>query len=652
VAAVLFGWHAVRDVFSIVYLPPAVRSMSENWNAFIFGAFDPASSITTDKIPGFLWPQALSARIFGFHAWSIALPVVIEGLITVLVLYRVVRRWAGPVAGLLAAATFAVTPIIAAMFWRSVADAPLIMCLVLAADAWQRAVDKGRLRSLLLAGVWVGLGFHAKMLMAWVILPALAIAYIACAPNPMRRRLAQVGLAGLVTIGVSLFWVLLVELTPAAHRPYIDGSTNNSAVAMVFGYNGLERFGIHLDGALQASTSGSSGPPRSDMAGLTPGDRRPGTGNPAQARGVSAGWDRLLAPGLASQAGWQYPLALVALLLGLLWRWRDRQLRSGLLMWGLWLVILGAVYSAGSSMHATYTALLAPPLAALSAAGGVLLWREYRAGGPRAWALPSAIAATVAWTTYLSLQYSSFMPWLAPTVLAAGIIGTGLLVVPLLGRHLPYRLLRAGLATAIMAVLATPLGWAISELDPDYLELSGPVAGPAGKQGALVSQMAAAPMLQGLSVTDKLNPSQQSLLDYLHAHSSGEKYLFATSSWMTATPYILSTGVPVLTLGGFSGAVPFPTLDQFRNLVSTGQLRYVLLTQRGGAGDVSSLFGAARQSSATAIRTWVSQSCTAIPASDYGGTEPSWAGQTPADRRSAAAMAQTAGQLFDCQPAP
>ena len=51
----------------------AVKSMSVSWKAFFYGAFDPKATITIDKLAGSFLPQALSARIFGFHPWSLAL---------------------------------------------------------------------------------------------------------------------------------------------------------------------------------------------------------------------------------------------------------------------------------------------------------------------------------------------------------------------------------------------------------------------------------------------------------------------------------------------------------------------------------------------------------------------------------------------------
>jgi 4-amino-4-deoxy-L-arabinose transferase-like glycosyltransferase len=132
----------------------AARSMSESWHDFIFGAFDPAGTVTVDKLPGALWVQALSLRVFGFHIWALVLPQVVEGVLTVLVLYRAVRRLAGPAAGLTAAAVLAVTPVTVLLSRGNVSDSLLVLLLVLAADATAAALLSGSLRQLLLAGVW------------------------------------------------------------------------------------------------------------------------------------------------------------------------------------------------------------------------------------------------------------------------------------------------------------------------------------------------------------------------------------------------------------------------------------------------------------------------------------------------------------------
>ncbi|WP_223833035.1 glycosyltransferase family 39 protein [Streptomyces venezuelae] len=305
-AALLYTWNITSSGFA-PYYSLAARSMSVSWEAFLFTSLDPSATLTLDKIGGFLWPQALSARIFGFHDWALVLPQCVMGVISVLVMYRLVRRWQGPAAGLLAAGLLTVTPVAASMFGHAMLDGSVTMCLVLAADQYQRAVRSARLRSLLLCGLWIGLGFQAKMMEAWVIVPALFVGYVVAAPVRLRRRLGQLALAGTLMFAVSLSWVALMTFTPDRDRPYVDGSTDNSAAAMVFGYNGFNRLHAGLiDGAAPASSNGLWGrggasrtpPPTGSGAGTAgadgrdPGDtaRRPSDGPAArQPGGPSSG---------------------------------------------------------------------------------------------------------------------------------------------------------------------------------------------------------------------------------------------------------------------------------------------------------------------------------------------------------------------------
>jgi 4-amino-4-deoxy-L-arabinose transferase-like glycosyltransferase len=541
VAALLYAWNITSAGFSPFY-SVAVKSMSESWKAFFYGAFDPKATITIDKLAGSFLPQALSARIFGYYAWSLALPQVIEGVISVLVMYRVVRRWAGVIPGLLAAGIFALTPIAASMFGHSMEDGGLTVCLVLAADSYQRAVMTARLRSLIWAGVWVGLGFQAKMMQAWIILPALVIAYLLAAPAGLGRRLWHLGVAGLVMLAVSLSWIALYTFTPASDRPYVDGSTNNSALAMVFGYNGLERFGISVPGSVQSAFTVDSGrgarggdfpfPDRGTGGrgfpggGDFPGGGRdfpgggggfsgggspapttgsaPGSGSasasetqgePVETRfgdinaggflGASGGWTKLVSTRFGPQIGWLYPLALLTLILGLAWRGRARrtdQVRAGLVMWGVWLLTFAAVYSKMSNIpHTAYMASLAPPLAALSGAGIVLFWRWYQSSNWLWWVAPLAVAAELAWAAYLWRTYPGFLPWARWAAIAAGAAAILALLLARVSRRVRARIAGAALAAGFAAVLAAPATWSASVLDVRYAGTSlDASAGPAG----------------------------------------------------------------------------------------------------------------------------------------------------------------------------
>ena len=484
VAAALYAWN-IRQAGLAPFYSVAVKSMSVSWKAFIFGAFDPKATITIDKLAGSFLPQALSARIFGYSAWSLALPQVIEGVISVLVVYRVVRRWAGVMPGLVAAGIFTLTPIAASMFGHSMEDGALTMCLILAADAYQRAVMEARLRSLVLAGVWVGLGFQTKMLEAWMVLPAFAVAYLVAAPTGLGRRLWQLGVAGVVMLAVSLSWIALYTFTPAADRPWVDGSTNNSAIAMVFGYNGLERFGISFPGAVTSGPGVTSG---GDIGVLRFAGGAAAAGGGGGGSTFGTGWTKLLGSGYGPEIGWLYPLAVLALICGLLWTRqakRSDQVRAGFIMWGAWLLTVGLVFSKMSVIpHTAYLAALAAPLAALSAAGIVMFWRAYRAGGWRGWMLPFAVAVQLAWTLFLWKDYGGFLPWARDAIVVIGVIAIVVLIGARLSRRGQARLATAGLAAAVVAVLAAPGAWAASVLDTKYGGTSlNASAGPAGAMG-------------------------------------------------------------------------------------------------------------------------------------------------------------------------
>ena len=736
VAALLYAWNITSAGLAPFY-SVAVKSMSESWKAFFYGAFDPRATITIDKLAGSFLPQALSARVFGYHAWSLALPQVVEGVISVLVMYRVVRRWAGVAPGLLAAGILALTPIAASMFGHSMEDGALTMCLVLAADAYQRAVMSARWQSLMWAGVWTGLGFQAKMLQAWIILPALAIGYLLSAPVRLGRRLWHLGAAGVVTLAVSLSWIALYTFTPANDRPYVDGSTDNSAVAMVFGYNGLERFGITVKGAVASTFGGGGGralpsgagpglraspSPAPAPAARTPGTRAragqppaggsppggtlpsglasPGTGTPSARRparpagrsgtrtgsgaasrrarsagtaaayedinvggflGDSGGWTKLAGARFGPQIGWLYPLALLTLVFGLAWRGRARrtdQLRGGLVMWGVWLLTFGIIYSDMNNIpHTAYMASLAPPIAALSGAGIVLFWGWYRHGDARWWAAPLAVAAELAWAAYLWRSYPGFLPWARQAAIAVGIAAVIVLVLARAWRRARARLAIAGLTAGVAAMLAAPAAWAASVLDARYAGTSfdasagpggfggfgpggsarpGPrtypaLAGRYGPPGADAEAPPGAPQsaargggpqagtgagLSFLTTATALSGSEQRLYAYLSAHRDGASYLMAVQSWSQASAYIVATGQEVLPIGGFSGSVPEPTVARVKQLVTTGQLRFFLVGSGSGALRGP---GTGDATESQQVANWVRASCTVVQAKDYGG---------------------------------
>ena len=222
--------------------------MSSSWHAFLYGSFDAAGVMTVDKPPLALWVQALSVRVFGFHPLSMLVPQALMGVASVALVYDLVRRRFGRAGGFVAGLVLALTPISVAIARHNNPDALLVLCSVAALWCVVRALEDGRTRWLVLAGVSVGLGFEAKMAAALLVVPGIAAAYLWVAPRGRAAAVAQLlgGGAALVVVGGA--WPALMALTPEASRPWVSGTSDNSIVSLIFGYNGLGRLGGQAGG--------------------------------------------------------------------------------------------------------------------------------------------------------------------------------------------------------------------------------------------------------------------------------------------------------------------------------------------------------------------------------------------------------------------
>jgi 4-amino-4-deoxy-L-arabinose transferase-like glycosyltransferase len=549
VAAVGYGWGMAGASVEPFY-GAAARSMSESWHDFIFGAFDPAGTVTIDKLPGELWVQALSLRIFGFHIWALVLPQVVEGVLTILVLYRAVRRLAGPAAGLTAAAVLAVTPISVLLSRGNVSDSLLILLLVLAADATSAALLTGSLRQLLLAGVWVGLAFQAKMIQAWLALPALAAAYLLAAPAArLRTRCAHVALAGLVTAVVSLSWMTAVSLVPSQDRPYVDGSADDSVYTQVFDYNGL--------GRLTGNWATIAGPPSPIVVAAV----ERGQLLTAETRGIKASWHRLLAGPFAADSGWLLPAAVAGALGVLISRRRQGRrdpLRAAVVLWGGWWLVLAVFFSVGTYLNSYYVAALVPAVAALCGTG-------IAACGPRPW--PARVRLIVAATVLGCAGYGAYLMSgtvsgpvvLTVVALIVAAAAAALLLLPASGRG-GYL---TGVAFAGAAVLLLPAAASVSGV----IRGLGPFDTPfESSKTAHNNQLLAAAA-----------PDITRAVRQLELHTPPGDALFGTDTSGLAQSYILYSGREVLPIGGYLGNVPAPTLATLQADIGRGYVEVFFL---------------------------------------------------------------------------
>jgi 4-amino-4-deoxy-L-arabinose transferase-like glycosyltransferase len=588
---VLYGWNLSSVGMGNDYYAAAVKAMSVSWKAFLFGSIDPGNFITVDKPPASLWIQALSARIFGFSSWSMLLPEALCGVASVLILHHLVKRWAGNTAAHLSALAFAVTPVALLMFRYNNPDAFLTLLGLAGAWAVWSALETGRTRALLAAGALTGLAFDAKMLQAFLVLPAFGLVYLIAGPPKLGRRIVQLALAGLALLVSAGWWVAVVALWPAPSRPFIGSTSDNSILSLIFGYNGLGRlFGEGRGG-------GGAGAPGGGAGGG-------GTGF-----GGSPGWLRMFNPANGGQIAWLLPLAALGLAAGLWATRRGKRTdlgRAGWILWGGWALVCYVVFSKAQGIyHPYYTVQLAPAAAALAGAGGVTLWKLGRTHTWLRMALPAALVVTAGWAVSLLNRTPTFHTWLRPALVAGVALASAGIW---LAWHFRNRALLLGAgAVAAATVLAGPGAFAmatITNASTGSIVAAGPGGG--GGFGGAGRGGGGGPGGQGQAST--------ALISYLEANRGDATYLVAAFGSGSSAPIIIASGKPVMTIGGFNGGDPAPTLAEFQALVTSGKVRFVLVGGMGGGQ------GGPGGNGSGQISSWVTSNGTAVPATAYGGT--------------------------------
>ena len=625
-AACLDFWSLTQNDYANTYYSGAVRSMIGSWHNFFFVSFDPGGLVSVDKPPLALWLQAASAKAFGYSSFSILLPEALAGVAAVWLLYLLVTRYFGRVAGLLAALALAVSPVSVSVNRDNNPDALLALLLVASVYVGARAVESGRLRWLVGAAVLVGLAFNTKMLAAMVVVPGLALAYLLFARHGWRARLVHLLVAGVVLVAISGAWIGAVDLTDPSSRPYVGSTSDNSALDLAFDYNGLGRVSGQTGGT---SFGGGLGGAFSGMPGFL----------------------RLINNALGDQGGWLLPLAIVgglSVLIAAIRLRRRKELAVFTIVAG-WFVAAAVVFSYSSGIiHTYYLSTLAPATCALVGAGVVALWRDARRGA--LWSiLPLTAIGLTAWLEVDLLRRSDYLSWLQPLVIAASVAASAVLVllaIPKLGSKGLRTFASVGaVSLAVAGFLVAPGAWSASTLDAPVNGVF-PGAGPNFVSGLATNQARGFPLAGVLAVLGRLRnggglrpgggqlapppggqfapqPGGQgpggggfapggfsiggeditAALTYIAEHGATSRFGLIVSSEQAAAPFVVG-GASVAAMGGFTGRETVLTNSYLQRLVRSGDARYFLL----GGGFGFGLFG---QSNA-AVST-IEASCRNVP---------------------------------------
>jgi 4-amino-4-deoxy-L-arabinose transferase-like glycosyltransferase len=554
VASFLYVWGLAANGWANAYYSAAVQAGQHDPASFFFGSLDWGNAITVDKPPLSLWVMGVSVRLFGLNTWALLLPQAAMTVGSTLLIYRLTRQQLPASAALLSAAVFACTPITVLLARYNNPDPLMVLLTLSALHAGIRATQSGRTRFLYQAACFLALGFLAKQLQAFLVLPAIVLVFSVYSLIVWRKRLVAIALAGLVVAGGSLAWPLAVDLTPSDSRPYVGGSATNSMLELTVGYNGINRVLQHEDDPSVALI-------------------------PQEMRNIDtdAGPLRLFNSNYGQESGWLLFPALLACIASFAKVFRHGYSRNKsilVVVSGIWMITTYLMLSfMGNSFHSYYTASLAAPMALCLGLGTELIATSGRSVISRIGIAAAVVGSTI--FAHAMWQLSDVYPeWLGETLLFIGLSAGAVLSVPAPRKWIT----RSASWLAIASLLVGPvLCSAISLASPQ--EGSNPMSGGLTKNPNTISRF-----LQGVKVKDPawatglaigITPSP-ALKEFLRNASPQCTWAAATYPGQTAARFQLEVGRPIMPLGGFAGIDPSPTLGQFQQAVLTGRLCYLV----------------------------------------------------------------------------
>lgn len=429
----------------------------------------------------------------------------------------------------------------------------------------------------------------------------------------------------------------LTVIAPSGSRPYIGGSQTDSFLELTFSYNGLGRLTGNETGSVVA-----------------------GGGNQAGNWGET-GLFRLFGSDFGDQFAWLALFAFVGIAVGviaaLVLRGRgtraagdspaanggpvvndvvaedgsvDRRIRrlrlTAITIFGCWLVITWLVFSFMAGIfHQYYTVALTPAVAVMATICLASFYQLCEHLWDRLVAILTCALSAV-WAFVLIGRSGSYA-WLAWMVLIAGLAPCIVLCIRLLGEvsqawqrnSAAGRALRTAATGCVCLALATgPVVWTAATISTGH---SGSIvtAGPSGSGGpgggnpgggngvpggteapADGKSVDGSPGGKGSSLLGGGSASEE-VIDLLLQNASGYRWAAATTGSQNAASYQLASELPVMAIGGFNGTDPAPTLEQFKEYVEQGQIRYYI---EGGEMGGKAMGGS---DAASQIKEWVEE---------------------------------------------
>jgi len=231
-------------------------------------------------------------------------------------------------------------------------------------------------------------------------------------------------------------------------------------------------------------------------------------------------------------------------------------------------------FSIAQGTHRYYLVMMAPSIAALVGISYVTFVNWSKTVGKIRYLLAIALLVTVGVQATIIAGYNEWRSWMLPLVIGTGILGVILLLWQAIrGKEDQNKYQYAICGVTFFILMIAPLAWSITPVLYGSGNAAFPFAGPDLNTQLRESNTPGG----GFNLSNRFTVDTAKLEDFLMSHRKGEKYIVAVPNAHMASPIILGTGEPVITYGGFMGSEKILNAKSLEELVSSGQVRYILI---------------------------------------------------------------------------
>lgn len=616
------------------YYAAGIKSMLTSFKNFFFLSFDPSGFVSLNKPPIGLWIQGIFGKIFGVSGFALILPEALAGTLCVFILYILIKRYFGFIAGIMAALILAITPIYVAVSRTNDFQTILILFMLLSIMPAIKAAKTGNIKYLIVSVIIVGIAFNINRLESFIIIPAIYLTYIFSESEGEKRvieryvcgitfitqerekvslkaKIKCLILATIVLLVVSLSWSFLVDLVPVNARPYVGDSTTNSEIELVL--NQQNQVSNKINSNINLNYDGDNTLSYNTLNENEFIKNYNEWNTIHKDNKTQFGIFRLFQDNnLSDQIAWFLPLAIISLIVSIINRRKIIALKSTkniiIMFFSIWFVTEFLYFSFVYS-NIYDLATLAVPTAALCGIGIKKMIQSYRKN--KSMWLSLSLGLTIIVQYIIVIYYRENLSYLLIHLFYLD-LGISIIAVFTLfkirNKKFTNNNLKNGLIViSIIGCLIIPLIGSSASL---VYKTDGIFKGAGLQLFESKTQQNVNNYMKNYGVEFGGSEDLSKFINFLNENKGeNQEYLLVTpSASVYAQNIILDTGDKVMALGGRTANDDIVTLFAFKQLVREGKVKYVLV------GNETNSFNNA------SIMNWVKNVGKVIPNSQWQDT--------------------------------